>query len=73
MSLLEQAQKNLPAPHTLEVAGKTGVGISGSLLTMSLNEWAGLVVAVLTAIYMVLQIQDIIRKRRKDAKQKNSN
>lgn len=59
-------QKILPQPHTVEVVGKTGAGFGGSLLAMSLNEWAGLVVAILTAIYMVLQIQDILRKRKKD-------
>lgn len=62
-------QKILPQPHTVEVVGKTGAGFGGSLLAMSLNEWAGLVVAILTAIYMVLQIQDILRKR----KNENSN
>lgn len=71
MKIVEQAQKILPTPHTMEVSAKTGAGFGGSLLAMSLNEWAGLLVAVLTAIYMVLQIQDILRKRRNENRNTN--
>lgn len=73
MKVAEQAQKLIPSPHTLEVGAKTSAGFGGSLLAMSLNEWAGLVVAILTAFYMVLQIQDILRKRKLDAQPRNDN
>lgn len=66
MKLLDQARDALPSPHTLEVSAKTSAGFGGSFLAMSINELAGLIVAILTAIYMFLQIQDILRKRRNE-------
>lgn len=43
---------------------KTSVGIVGSIMAMSINDIAGLIVAVLTAVYMALQIEAALRKRK---------
>lgn len=47
---------------------KSGVGFMGALTAMTINEIAGLVVAVLTAIYMIFQIEAawVRRKERKN-------
>jgi len=52
------------------IATKSGVGFMGALTAMTINEIAGLVVAVLTAIYMLFQIE-AAWARRKDRKNKN--
>lgn len=53
----------------LVTAGKGTVGFAGSFAAMSINDIAGLIVAVLTGIYLFLQIQDILRKRKKEKEQ----
>lgn len=57
--LIKEANADL-----LAMAGKGGVGVAGSLAAMSINDLAGLIVAILTAIYMVLQIEASWRKRK---------
>ncbi|MGB0817422.1 MAG: hypothetical protein ACPGQQ_00855 [Candidatus Puniceispirillaceae bacterium] len=43
---------------------KGGVGFGGSLAAMSINDIAGLIVAILTGIYMCFQIEAAWRKRK---------
>lgn len=50
--------------QTVELGVKGTVGLTGSLMAMSLNEWAGFLVAVLTGIYMCLQIESAWRNRK---------
>lgn len=60
----EIQQKVAQSPHeVLETGVKGGVGAVGSFAAMSINDWAGLIVAVLTGIYMLLQILEILRKK----------
>ncbi len=40
-----------------EVAAKGGGSIGVTLFAMSVNDWAGLIVAILTGIYMCFQIE----------------
>lgn len=46
--------------------GKSSVGFAGSFAAMTINDIAGLLVAVLTGVYMVLQIESALRKRKAD-------
>lgn len=48
----------------VELTAKGSVGIAGTLASMSINDFAGLVVAILTAIYMCLQIESAWRNRK---------
>ena len=43
---------------------KGGVGFLGSVACMSINDIAGLIVAVLTGVYMAFQIEAAWRKRK---------
>lgn len=48
----------------IQMVPKASVGIAGTITAMSINDWVGLVVGILTAIFMVLQIEAALRKRR---------
>lgn len=52
----------------IELAAKAGVGFGGAGVAMTVNDIAGLVVALLTAIYMAFQIEAAIAKRRERIK-----
>ena len=43
---------------------KSGLGFLSAGAAMTLNDWAGLIVAFLTAIYMILQIEIAWHKRK---------
>jgi hypothetical protein len=58
--------------EVVQLSAKTGVGLVGSLTAMSVNDWAGLIVAILTGIYMCFQIESAWRNR-KAAKQHQQN
>lgn len=47
-----------------ETVAKSCVAIIGTFGAMSINDWVGLVVGVLTAIYMVFQIEAAWRRRK---------
>lgn len=66
------AQKIVESHSVLETGIKSGVGFGGAFAAMSINEIAGLVVAVLTAVYMLFQIEAawVKRKTRKEADKK---
>ena len=66
----EMAQRVVESPNSYEVAAKSTVGFGGAFAAMSINEIAGLVVAVLTAIYMIFQIE-AAWIRRKELKKKD--
>ncbi len=63
---MQDVKKLLHEAHTdLAHAGmKGGAGLAGTFAAMSINDWAGLVVAVLTGIYMAFQIEAAWRKRK---------
>lgn len=63
---MKEVQKLVSESHSdLMSAGVKGsVGIAGSMATMTINDIAGLIVAVLTGIYMVLQIEAAWKKRK---------
>jgi hypothetical protein len=63
----EMAQRVVESPNTIEITAKSSIGFGGAFAAMSINEIAGLVVAVLTAIYMIFQIEAawVRRKERK--------
>lgn len=66
MSIKEQAQKLIAAmPESTELAFKGSVGAGGATAAMTINEIAGLVVAILTAIYMAYNILEVRAKRKK--------
>ncbi|MCA9340135.1 MAG: hypothetical protein KDA17_04445 [Candidatus Saccharibacteria bacterium] len=56
----------------MQLVPKASVGIAGSFAAMSINDWVGLLVGVLTAIFMILQIEAAWKKR-KYAKERNVN
>jgi len=58
--------------EVVQLSAKTGIGLVGSLTAMSINDWAGLIVAILTGIYMCFQIESAWRNR-KAAKQNLKN
>lgn len=58
-SLIQESQAEFAAAGVKGAAGFTGAAAS-----MTINDMAGLVVAVLTAIYMVFQIESAWRKRK---------
>lgn len=41
-----------------------GIGFGGTFAAMSINDWMGFCVGLLTAIYMLFQIEAAYRKRR---------
>lgn len=47
-----------------ELAVKGGLGMAGTFASMSINDWAGLIVAILTGIYMCFQIESAWRNRK---------
>lgn len=57
--LMSQSQTQV-----VELAAKGGVGLAGTFATMSINDWAGLIVAILTGIYMCFQIESAWRNRK---------
>ena len=66
----DMAQKVIhDAPNMTETTMKTGLGFGGAFAAMSINDIAGLTVAILTAIYMIFQIESAWarRKKRKEA------
>lgn len=68
---LKQAQKTIGEVIPTgggEVIGKSSVGFAGAITAMTINDWAGLVVAVLTAIYMLFQIEKIWQERKERKK-----
>lgn len=48
----------------MQMAPKSFVGIVGTFGALSINDIVGIVVGVLTGIYMVLQIEAALRKRK---------
>ena len=66
---MKKAHEIMQEAYTdLTVGGaKVGVGVGGVFAAMTINDIAGLIVAILTAIYMVLQIESAWNKR-KEAK-----
>lgn len=54
-----------------KAAANGGVGFLVSLGAMTINDWAALIVAILTAIYMLLQIEAAWQRRR-EAKERGS-
>ena len=57
-------QKITESQVAIETTVKSGAGLSGAFAAMTINDWIGAIVGILTAIYMVLQIESAIRKRR---------
>lgn len=51
---------------------KGGGGLIATLTAMSINDIAGLIVAILTGIYMALQIEQALIKRREAKKKKGT-
>lgn len=43
---------------------KTGSVVGLNFAAMSINDWMGFIVAFLTAIYMILQIESVWQKRK---------
>lgn len=62
----EEVKNLIAQSHTqvVELAAKGGVGLAGTFATMSINDWAGLIVAILTGIYMCFQIESAWRNRK---------
>lgn len=59
--------KDVANQFNLELAQastKGSVGVLGSFAAMTLNDWAGLFVALLTGVYMIFQIEYAWRKRK---------
>lgn len=52
----------------IAMGAKGSVGLMGSFAAMSINDWAGLIVAVLTGIYMCFQIEAAWKKRKESQK-----
>lgn len=48
----------------VQLVPKAGVGVVGSLTAMTINDWVGLLVGILTAIFMAFQIEAAYRKRK---------
>lgn len=63
---MEKAQQLIREANldVIAAGGKGSVGIVGAFAAMSINDWAGLFVAVLTGVYMGFQIEAAWRKRR---------
>lgn len=55
--------------QAVELAAKGSAGLVGSFAAMSINDWAGMIVAILTGIYMCFQIE-AAWKNRKYAKER---
>lgn len=55
--------------EVVETSVKSGVGFLGSFGALTINDAAGLVVAILTGIYMILQIESALKKRKKKRKE----
>jgi hypothetical protein len=51
-----------------DLAAKGGFGFGASFATMTINDWAGLLVAVLTSIYMTIQIVLAWKRMQKESK-----
>lgn len=56
----------------VQLSAKGSIGIVGTFASMSINDWAGLIVAILTGVYMCFQIESAWRNR-KAAKQNQKN
>ena len=63
---MEQAKRLLQESHNEfgAMVIKGGAGITASVTALTLNDIIGLVVGILTAIYMVFQIEAAYRKRK---------
>lgn len=62
--LMQKAAQEVSQP-IVEIGTKTSIGITGTIAAMTIHDFAGLIVAFLTAIYMVLQIESAWQKRKK--------
>lgn len=51
---------------------KGGAGLGATITAMSINDFAGLVVAVLTGIYMIFQIEAAWHKRKEAKKRRET-
>jgi len=59
--------KDLVAQSNIQVGELTvkgGLGIIGTFTSLSINDWAGLIVAILTGVYMCFQIESAWRNRK---------
>lgn len=65
----DMTQKVIESPNTLEITTKSSIGFGGAFAAMSINDIAGLTVAILTAVYMLFQIEAawVKRKKRKES------
>lgn len=52
------------APELTQTAIKASGGFGASFFALSANDIAGLIVAFLTAVYLILQIMELLHKRR---------
>ncbi len=57
----------------VEIGLKSGVGITGSLTAMTINDMVALIVGFLTGIYMLFQIEAAWRKRKNAIKKESEN
>lgn len=57
--LIHQSQAQV-----VDLAAKGSIGLAGTFTSMSINDWAGLIVAILTGIYMCFQIESAWRNRK---------
>ena len=64
----EMAQRVVESPNTIEITAKSSIGFGGAFAAMSINEIAGLVVAILTAVYMIFQIEAAWMRRKERKK-----
>lgn len=75
LDLKQQMQKAVESvgPNVIEPVGKTTVGFTGAAAAMSINDIAGLVVAIMTAVYMAFQIEAAYarRKKRRESERKD--
>lgn len=51
---------------------KGGAGLGATITAMSINDFAGLVVAILTGIYMIFQIEAAWHKRKEAKKRRGT-
>lgn len=50
----------------LESILKSAVGFLGSITAASINTWIGIIAGILTCVYMCLQVEAALRKRKKE-------
>jgi prefoldin subunit 5 len=74
--MMKQTAKELVQQSNIDMAvlvPKSGVGLFGSFAAMTINDLAGLLVAILTGVYMTLQIESAWRKRKQALSQGDKN